>query len=205
MSDQAALATADAWVDRTAEFGGVVGPRDAAEACAKRLAETTGRRVEQRFAERLFRLDAVIDPPKPEGGVRAARTDDEDAAVAWFSAFVTETGVTPGRDHRREVQARIRDGRLWFWEVDGRPATFLGTSVSVAGVSRIGPVYTPPEQRGRGYARALVATVSRARLEAGDTATCLFTDLANPVSNAIYQQVGYRAVGDFAQLTLVGG
>lgn len=69
-------------------------------------------------------------------------------------------------------------------------------------MTRIGPVYTPPKERGRGYARALVAAVSRRRLTEGDSACCLFTDLANPVSNAIYPQVGYRPVGDYALIRL---
>jgi predicted GNAT family acetyltransferase len=61
---------------------------------------------------------------------------------------------------------------------------------------RIGPVYTPPELRGRGYASALVAELTR-RLIAGGRQFCfLFTDLANPTSNSIYQRVGYRPVTD---------
>ncbi|WP_395694501.1 GNAT family N-acetyltransferase [Nocardioides sp.] len=67
------------------------------------------------------------------------------------------------------------------------------------GVSRVGPVYTPAEHRGHGYASAAVAEVSRRILEAGDRA-CLFTDQANPTSNKIYEAVGYRAVVDMANL-----
>jgi predicted GNAT family acetyltransferase len=66
----------------------------------------------------------------------------------------------------------------------------------------VGPVYTPPEHRGRGYASAAVAEVSRQILAAGDRA-CLFTDQANPTSNRIYESLGYRPVGDMVNL-LVG-
>jgi predicted GNAT family acetyltransferase len=38
--------------------------------------------------------------------------------------------------------------------------------------------------------------VSRAALDAGVTGVLLFTDLANPTSNALYQRLGYRAVSD---------
>jgi predicted GNAT family acetyltransferase len=81
-------------------------------------------------------------------------------------------------------------GGLWLW-VDG-------TSVSVAGHtpvpevgSRIGPVYTPPDQRGRGFATRLVAELSSARLDGGDPSCFLYTDMANPTSNAIYRRIGY--------------
>ena len=61
---------------------------------------------------------------------------------------------------------------------------------------RVGPVYTPPEQRGRGYASNLVAEVSQLQLDAGRTFVFLFTDLANPTANKIYQAIGYEPVND---------
>ena len=67
------------------------------------------------------------------------------------------------------------------------------------GVARIGPVYTPREHRGRGYASAAVAEVSRRLLDEG-VRVCLFTDQANPTSNRIYQALGYRPVVDMANL-----
>jgi hypothetical protein len=61
---------------------------------------------------------------------------------------------------------------------------------------RVGPVYTPPEFRGHGYASAATAAASQQALDAGASEVLLFTDLANPVSNSIYQRIGYRAVED---------
>jgi len=62
--------------------------------------------------------------------------------------------------------------------------------------SRVGPVYTPSPLRGRGYASALVAAASQAQLGAGRRFCFLFTDLANPTSNEIYQAIGYEPVCD---------
>lgn len=70
----------------------------------------------------------------------------------------------------------------------------------VAGVVRIGPVFTPPELRGRGYAGVAVAELSRRLLHAGNRACMLYTDLANPTSNSVYQRIGYRPVLDAQQL-----
>ncbi|MDX6287006.1 MAG: hypothetical protein QOG53_2491 [Frankiales bacterium] len=203
MPEAAAVAVADAWASRVTDFRGVVGPREVVDRCAQRLSEHTHGRCEQRMAERLFRLDAVIDPPLPAGRPGQATHDDTDLAVAWFGAFFDEAGVVRGDETVRDVRARIDDGRLHLWWVNDGPVSLVAHSVSVAGVTRVGPVYTPPEERGRGYARALVASVSKGRLDAGDQACCLFTDVANPVSNAIYQQVGYRPVGDYARIDLV--
>ena len=67
---------------------------------------------------------------------------------------------------------------------------------------RVGPVYTPPELRGRGYASNLVAAASQAALDDGRRALFLFTDLANPTSNRIYQAIGYEPVRDVDEWSL---
>jgi GNAT superfamily N-acetyltransferase len=200
MSVDAAVLIGRAWAERRADLPGVVGIPDAAAACAEVIATRHDRRVRTKFAERLFRLDAVIDPPAPPGRPRPAQPADHATATEWVSAFVDETGVTRDGNIAHNVDVRIKEGRLTLWDHDGATVSLAGTAPTVRGVTRIGPVYTPPALRGRGYARALVAEVSRNRLDDGSTACCLFTDLANPVSNAIYQQVGYRPVGDFAEL-----
>jgi predicted GNAT family acetyltransferase len=50
--------------------------------------------------------------------------------------------------------------------------------------------------RGHGYASAATAAVSQAALEAGLREVVLYTDLANPTSNAVYQRLGYLPVED---------
>ena len=65
----------------------------------------------------------------------------------------------------------------------------------------IGPVFTPPELRGHGYATTAVADLTRSLLAAGHR-VCLFTDQANPTSNAIYAGLGYRPVVDQGNLVL---
>lgn len=65
-----------------------------------------------------------------------------------------------------------------------------------AGVARVGPVYTPTDHRRLGYGAAVTAACTRDALDRGVDAVVLFTDLANPTSNAIHQQIGYRPVRD---------
>ena len=70
---------------------------------------------------------------------------------------------------------------------------------------RIGPVYTPPEFRGRGYASACVAAASQLQLDAGRRFCFLFADLSNPTSNHIYQEIGYEPVGDVDRYVFEAG
>lgn len=99
---------------------------------------------------------------------------------------------------------RAGQGTLMVWEDGGQPVSMAGMTQQVAGMSRVGPVYTPPALRGHGYAGAVTAAVSQAALDAGATEVLLFTDLANPVSNGLYQRLGYRPVEDRLVLAFAG-
>ncbi|GAA1174471.1 GNAT superfamily N-acetyltransferase [Kitasatospora gansuensis] len=153
--------------------------------------------------ERLYRLGKLVDPsPLPAGTVRLATANDVELLVEWFGAFVAEAELAiPGENHRPTVERRTADGRLHIWEHQGTPVSFAGVSPVIAGMSRIGPVYTPPEHRGRGYASGVVAAGSAHALAAGAAEVLLFTDLANPTSNSIYQKLGYEAVEDCVSLS----
>jgi predicted GNAT family acetyltransferase len=97
----------------------------------------------------------------------------------------------------------LRDGGLWFWvDPSGKPVHLTGAHPPAFGVARIGPVYTPPAERGRGWASNAVAEVSR-RLRSEGARVCLFTDQANPTSNKIYAALGYRPVVDMVNLVIV--
>ena len=92
---------------------------------------------------------------------------------------------------------------LRLWEDGGRVVSLAGFGGPTPRGIRVGPVYTPPELRNRGYARALVADLSAERLAAGRRYCFLFTDLSNPTSNRIYQQIGYEPVRELAIYTFV--
>jgi GNAT superfamily N-acetyltransferase len=146
---------------------------------------------------RLYRLGTLQPPdPAPPGSARPATTDDLDVAVAWLRAFEVETGVT-----RTNVEAgareRLDDDRLWLWCSDtGEPVALAARTATAATVSRVAPVYTPPEHRRRGYGAAITAAVTTDALARDADHVVLFTDLANPTTNAIYQQIGFRPIAD---------
>ncbi len=93
---------------------------------------------------------------------------------------------------------------MFVWDHDGEPVSLVGRTVAVAGVPRIGPVYTPPALRGRGYASTAVAALSRRLFDEGARRVVLFTDLGNPTSNKIYADVGYRRLADYEEHALHG-
>ena len=91
-------------------------------------------------------------------------------------------------------------GGITVWEAGGIPVSMASVTRAVDGMIRVGPVYTPPAMRGYGYAGGATAAVSQAALDAGATQVVLYTDLANPTSNALYQRLGYQPVSDSVQL-----
>jgi GNAT superfamily N-acetyltransferase len=176
---------------------GVNGAVQTVEAFAAAWTTGTTLRADVVMRQRLYRLDRLDPPAPPPGRARPATAADEPLIVTWFDAFQAETGV-PALPAAPIVRAAVEARRVWLWEVGIHPVAMAGRGPTTAGVARVGPVFTPPDQRGRGYGGAVTAacTADALRVDARDVV--LFTDLANPASNAVYQRLGYRRSCDRA-------
>jgi len=212
MPDEAAVALARTLHDRGEEVLGVNGALPTIDVFATELARLDGGRVEVAMHTRLFELGELIPPAPVPGELVAATEDQVDLAIQWYAEFIDDADRQAGRPagstahelpDRAAMLHRIRNQELWFWvDPTGQPVHLTAASQPAFGVSRIGPVYTPAAQRGRGWASNAVAEVSR-RLQAQGLRVCLYTDQANPVSNKIYIALGYRPVVDMANLSIV--
>jgi GNAT superfamily N-acetyltransferase len=178
------------------QLPGINAAETAAMAFSAAWQRLTGADTQVRLRSRLYRLGELQSPaPAPSGAARVAVAADAELLEAWFDAFSRElAGVAPPIPGA--VADRIGYGGLTLWEKDGVPVSLAGRTRPADGTVRVGPVYTPPEHRRRGYGAVITAAVSRAALDEGATAVVLFTDLANPTSNSLYQRLGYRPVED---------
>jgi len=175
---------------------GINAPETAAMAFSAAWQQLTGADTQIRLRSRLYRLGKLQPPvPAPPGTARVAVAAEAELLEAWLGAFSRELDDIPP-PIPGVVADRIGHGGLTLWEKDGVPVSLAGRTRPAAGTVRVGPVYTPPEHRRRGYGAAVTAAVSRAALDDGATAVVLFTDLANPTSNPLYQRLGYRHVED---------
>jgi len=179
-----------------ADLPGVVGPVGGAEPFARRWSELTGTTGTVDMRQRGFRLDRVTPPVGVPGRFRLATESDLDRCVDWMTAFRAEALPSEPTITRDHVARIVGDGRLALWDDSERPVSMVGRGIEASGIVRIGPVYTPPELRGHGYASACTAEISRRALQSGAVACTLTTDLANPTSNALYQRIGYYPIGD---------
>jgi GNAT superfamily N-acetyltransferase len=204
LEDGAVDALAEAAVVDGGPLPGVVANLPWADRFAKRATALSGRKAALILHEGVWELTKVEEVPTPPGTARVATPDDRDLLREWLRAFAKEA-LPPGHpwdDAHADLDIDLRlvgrGGSYWLWE-DGTPVSVSGQREVTSVGSRVGPVYTPPEHRGRGYATRLVAELSTARLAAGDPACFLYTDMANPTSNAIYSRVGYVKVCDAAE------
>ena len=210
MPEDAARELARILVDRGEPVGAVNGALPAVEVFATEYAAAVGASVRRAEQMRLQEVEVLIPARETSGRARPAVLEDLDLVQKWFDAFGADAAAQAGRydphpppiESRESIDKRILAGEVWLWEDPvGVPVSVTAFNPPSFGVARIGPVYTPTEHRGSGYAAAAVAEIS-AQLLAGGSRVCLFTDTANPTSNRVYQRLGYRPVVDMANLLI---
>lgn len=184
------------------EVPGVTADKKVARPIALALARATGRDARLSSAMGIYALSEVTDARRASGELRRLRPEEDDLACEWLLAFGEESGFDPSSEERARARLATCHGAdeeqrgLLLWHANGSPVSMVGYTGPTPNGIRVGPVYTPPEHRGHGYASAAVAELSRRLLAGGRRSCFLFTDLANPTSNHIYKEVGYRRVSD---------
>jgi RimJ/RimL family protein N-acetyltransferase len=153
---------------------------------------------------RLFALEELRPPAGVPGAPRVAGPADLALLARWrrdFAQAALPSVGPPGHDIEASVARQLLAGQgNILWEVDGEPVAVAAASAPAAGMSRLAAVWTPPQRRGRGFGSAVTAAASTWALDAGAVHVVLFTDLDNPVTNAIYPRLGYRPVHDAIDL-----
>lgn len=154
---------------------------------------------------RIYKNERVRPVAGVPGVIRPAEERDRATLAGWFAAFDREAlGVSAPQNTEQRVDAFLHsDVRgLRVWEHGSEAVAMAGFSGPTPNSIRIVAVYTPPEHRRHGYASALVAQLTQALLDEGRAFCTLFTDLSNPTSNHIYQEIGYEPVIDTAEWRL---
>lgn len=183
--------------ERHRRIPGINGPLQTGKTFLGRWRSITGESAKPTLRTSLFRLGRLNPPTDVAGRLRQATVADEDQVVAWTFAF-SEEALPAERIGLAELAAAYRrklavGAPCWIWEVDGRPVSMLHESSPVSGVVRIQAVYTPPEERRKGYAGACVSAVAAAVLNRDGLSECiLFADQANQTSTGLYRRLGFE-------------
>ncbi len=186
-------------------LSGMRGEGEAVRAFGEAWGRRTGAGVRVVQEMRLYRLGTLTPvEPGPPGAARVAGEADRDLLEGWHAEFARDVDEEPAQVVRTLDDALPYGGRT-LWEVDGEPVAMAGSTAPEDGAVRIVAVYTPAALRGRGYAGAVTAAVARAARDRGARDVLLFADLANPVSNRLYQRLGFEPAGDHVTLAFIPG
>ena len=181
---------------------GVTAAVPEADAFADAWRSATATTPRLRMRQGIYAARSARIPTDVAGGMRVATIRDRPLVIAWTAAFQREVFPkdAPLSNVDSVVDRRLASADAGFvlWQDAGVPVSLCGYGGRTPRGIRIGPVYTPPDARGRGYASALVARLTQHLLDGGVDFCFLYTDLANPTSNRIYVDVGYERVCDSA-------
>jgi RimJ/RimL family protein N-acetyltransferase len=192
MPRDAVIALAYEIAARGREFPAINGASESTAAFAKAWEAITGRPSRVDRATRMYRLADLVWPEAVVGEAYRAESTESDMVAEWFAEFHDEAQPdAPVDDWVAMAQRRIETGDVHLWRAEGVPVALAAVSGAPLGVARVGPVYTPPSYRRNGYGSGVTAAATAAALGLGAHHVVLYTDLANPTSNAIYQSIGY--------------
>lgn len=154
----------------------------------------------------LYELREVI-MPKVSGVARIASKDsqeDFEMATEFLRGFMIDCFDEDSAQKAQNLMKRYLEfHKIFLWIVDKRPVAMAARTRQGRDGAAISLVYTPPEYRGRGYASAVTAYCSQYILDQGKSLCYLHTDMKNPISNSIYQKIGYQKLGEFIHYDFV--
>ena len=194
-SHAAMACLADGLASRQWSGTSLIGVSPSIDVLTERYAEVSRRRRRLAFGLRVFQLDRVVWPNPVSGAMLVCQSEYRNILARFVAGFETDTGQTSLEEPQSRADRLIEDRRVFIW-VDAEPVAMAAYSGETPNGIRVNWVYTPPEFRRKGYASNLVAHLSQHLLDEGRKYCFLFTDLANPTSNSIYQKLGYRPVSD---------
>jgi predicted GNAT family acetyltransferase len=178
---------------------GVNGSADIAQKFVLKWSELSRCSYRVQMAQRIYQLTRVTNETRSAGHLREPEQSDETLLREWRAGFSMDAeGMDPSHAREDAALPMPPSRRMFLWELDGVVVSMAGFAGPTPNGIRVAWVYTPPENRGKGFAGACVAALSQKLLDDGHKFCFLYTDLANPISNHVYQKMGYEPVTDAA-------
>jgi uncharacterized protein len=151
----------------------------------------------------LYKLEKVKRKIISKGKLRALKEQEHFLVKEWVYHFCDEVNLPITMDEA-DVKADelIRKGKLMGWEIGGGIVSMANATRPTERNITVNFVYTPIKHRKKGFASDCVGALSQLMLDQGYQSTSLYTDLSNPTSNKIYQEIGYEWVADSVVMVL---
>jgi predicted GNAT family acetyltransferase len=181
------------------EIPGLVGERQTVLYLSQKLADLKNQEASLKMDQRIYRLEKVKKTADADGMLVKAKLEHLSLVTEWIWRFMDIIGEPISKEQAAKTgEAFIKAGRLFLWEVSGKYVSMANAARPTVHNITINFVYTPREERKKGYASSCVSTLSQLMLDSGFQTTSLYTDITNPTSNKVYMDIGYEHVADSA-------
>ncbi len=182
------------------EIKAVVGEEKAATYFNKEWTRLNGKNSKINLHLGVYECRDLISPSnKQNSQFITAKIEHSDIIRKYLNGFLLDCFPLnkPSEIEIEKLMNRHIDGQSLFLLLNEtrEVVSMAANTRSTLNGGTISLVYTPPEQRGRGYASLTVASLSQKILESGKKFVNLYTDLTNPTSNSIYQKIGFVKIG----------
>ena len=135
---------------------------------------------------------------------RKATLNDKTTLKKYIKDFIIKAVRQECDDKKAEEKfnSYLEKG-YYVLEKDGKIVCQATTSRIMKYGKCVSAVYTPPEERGKGYAYNLIYRISKELLDSGDKYCVLYTDDSNPISNHVYEKIGYKRKSDWEEIDFI--
>ena len=190
-------------IDPTLE--GVNTEKEISQIFAKEFCKVAGKTPKVRFEMRILVLDKIKETTLIDDVIfRKATMEDKETLLKYRRMFSEEAlhETVSDEELEKKFQRHFSMG-YYLLEKDGKIVATASSNRHLTKGKSIGNVYTPKEERGKGYAYNLVYRISKEFLDSGLEYCVLFTDDSNPISNHVYEKIGYERRADTTEILFV--
>ncbi|EJQ54763.1 hypothetical protein SAMN04487767_102405 [Bacillus wiedmannii] len=179
------------------DIPGLIGNKETVQRLAEEIAVLENKKTNVVMEQGVYALQQVKKKWTEDGAFREIGSDELPLIEQWIYQFCEDVRLpTTKEEAKQTAHTLITNRRLFGLDVDGKLVSVAAKTRPTTNNITVNFVYTPKEARKKGYASSCVAALSQRMLDEGYKTTTLYTDLANPTSNKIYQEIGYEQIAE---------
>ncbi|CAM4088213.1 acetyltransferase [Bacillus luti] len=179
------------------DIPGLIGNKKVVQQLAEEIATLENKKTNVVMEQGVYALEQVKQKWNKDGVFREVNSDELPLIEKWIYQFCEDVKLpTTQEEAEQTAHTLINNHHLFGLEVDGKLVSVAAKTRPTKNNITVNFVYTPKEARKNGYASSCVAALSQRMLDEGYKTTTLYTDLANPTSNKIYQEIGYEQIAE---------
>lgn len=177
------------------DIPGFIGNKKVIQKLAEEIAILEQKKIVVGMEQGVYELKRVKKKWNKDEIFRTINSDELPLIEKWIYQFCEDVKLpTTKEEAKQTAHTLITTNRLFGLEVGGKLVSVAAKTRPTTNNITVNFVYTPKEERKKGYASNCVAALSQRMLDEGYKTTTLYTDLTNPTSNKIYQEIGYEQI-----------